>query len=197
MEAPSPDANRRLSAEEWAALDEDEEGELVDGLLEPEEMPDPVHELTVSFLIGVLRAWLASSGFVLGSEVKLLLAPRTGRKPDLSVFLPGSRPPPRRGVIRHPPSIVVEVISPSPRDERRDRVEKMADYAVFGVAYYWLIDPALGTVEIFERNAAGQYVKVVGATAGLIDPVPGCPGLTLDVSALWAELERLGPEADA
>lgn len=197
MEAPSTGASRPLSADEWAGLDEDQEGELVAGFLEPEEMPDPVHELTVSFLIRILATWLARDGFVLGSEAKLLLAPRTGRKPDLSVFLPGNRPPPRRGVIRHPPDIVVEVISPSPRDERRDRVEKMAEYALFSVAYCWLVDPALGTFEIFERNVAGQYVKVVGATAGLINPVPGCAGLTLDVSALWSELERLGPEADA
>jgi Uma2 family endonuclease len=196
MEVPSRGAYRRLSAEEWAGFDEDEEGELVAGVLEPEEMPDAVHELTVSFLIGTLRALLAGAGFVLGSEVKLLLAPRTGRKPDLSVLLPGTPPPPRRGLIRHPPDILVEVISPSPRDERRDRVEKMAEYAAFGVAYYWLVDPALGTFEIFERNAAGQYLKVVGVTAGVIEPVPGCSGLTLDVDALWAELSRLGPETN-
>jgi Uma2 family endonuclease len=196
MEVPSPGDYRRLSAEEWSSLDEDEEGELVAGVLEPEEMPDAVHELTVSFLIGTLRTWLAGAGFVLGSEVKLLLAPRTGRKPDMSVFLPGTQPPPRRGLIRNPPDLVVEVISPSPRDERRDRVEKMAEYAAFGVTHYWLVDPALGTFEIFERNAAGQYVKVVGATSGIIEAVPGCRGLVLDVDALWAELSRLSPEAD-
>lgn len=196
MEVPRPGDYRRLSAEEWSSLDEDEEGELVAGVLEPEEMPDAVHELAVSFLIRTLGTWLGATGFVLGSEVKLLLAPRTGRKPDMSVFLPGTQPPPRRGLIRHPPDLVVEVISPSPRDERRDRVEKMAEYAAFGVAYYWLVDPALGTFEIFERNAIGQYVKVVGATSGVVEPVPGCRGLVLDVDALWAELSRLGAEID-
>ena len=133
---------------------------------------------------------------MLGSEVKLLLSPRNGRKPDLSLFLPGSRPPPRRGVIRRPPDVVVEIISPSPRDERRDRVEKMAEYAAFGVTYYWLVDPAFGTFEIFERNSAAQYVKLVGSTSGAIDPVPGCAGLTLDLDALWSELARLGPETN-
>jgi Uma2 family endonuclease len=150
---PTPGDDRRLTAEEWSSLDEDEEGELVAGVLEPEEMPDAVHELTVSFLIRTLGTWLAGAGFVLGSEVKLLVAPRTGRKPDMSVFLPGTTPPPRRGLIRKPPYLVVEVISPSPRDERRDRVVKTAEYAAFGVTYYWLVDPALGTFEIFERNA--------------------------------------------
>jgi Uma2 family endonuclease len=187
----------RLSTEEWAGLDEDQGGELVAGVVEGEEMPDAVHELAVSFLSLVLRRWLGSSGFVLGSEVKLLVAPSSGRKPDLSVFLPSSPAPPRRGLLRAPPDVVVEVVSPSPRDERRDRVEKMADYARFGVAYYWLVDPALGTFEIFERNAAGQYLKLIGVTGGVVDPVPGCTGLRLEVDVLWADLARLADETTA
>jgi Uma2 family endonuclease len=61
----------------------------------------------------------------------------------------------------------------------------------FGVRFYWLVDPALGSFEIFERTDAGHYVKVIGMTSGVIDAVPGCPGLSLDVDALWAELARL------
>jgi hypothetical protein len=45
--------------------------------------------------------------------------------------------------------------------------------------------------EMFELTAQGNYQKLVGVTGGLIDPVPGCPGLRIDVDALWSELERL------
>lgn len=182
---------RALSAAEWLALDEDEGGELVAGQLVEEEVPDAVHELTVTWLISLVRTWLAGKGFVFGSELKLLTASDTGRKADVVVFLPENPPPPRRGPISRPPDIVVEVVTPSPRDERRDRVEKMGEYAGFGVPYYWLVDPALGSFEIFERSERGYYQKLVGATSGLIDPVPGCQGLTIDVDALWTELERL------
>ena len=89
-----------------------------------EEVPDFTHELTVSWLIGVLRTWLAGRGFVVGSELKLLVGNKRGRKPDL-------------------------------------------------------------------RTASGNYEKLVGVTEGLIDPVPGCSGLMLNVDALWAELARL------
>lgn len=190
----APVRRPRLTVDEWLQLDQDASGELSLGVLEEEEVPDAVHELAVSWLIQILRSWLGMRGFVFGSELKLLVAETTGRKPDLTVFLPGSPPPPRTGPIRRPPDIVIEVVTPSPRDERRDRVDKMAEYAAFGVRYYWLIDPALGSVEVFERTESGHYVKRVGVTAGQVDAVPGCAGLALDVDALWTELARLPRE---
>jgi Uma2 family endonuclease len=66
----------------------------------------------------------------------------------------------------------------------------MSEYAKFGVRYYWLVDPAFATFEMFERTAAG-YTQVVGVTGGRIETVPGCPGLVIDVDALWVELARL------
>lgn len=181
-----------MSIDEWAALPEDDEGELVDGRLEEEEVPDPLHELTVSWLVHALRTWLGVQGFVFTSDLKLVVRPRSGRKPDLSVYLPG-RAVPARGPLRTPPDIAVEVVTPTPRDERRDRVEKMDDYAAFGVRWYWIVDPALGSVEIFERDVAGNFARVRAVTAGQFEDVPGCPGLALDVDALWAELARLSP----
>lgn len=59
---------RPMSVDEWLALDEDEPGELVDGQLVEEEVPDFTHELSVSWLIAMLGAWLGGSGFVAGSD---------------------------------------------------------------------------------------------------------------------------------
>ena len=152
--APDPPApGDELDVEQWARLPEETGGELVDGRLAEEEVPDPIHELAVSWLIALFRAWLGDrGGFVFDSDVKFIVAPTRGRKPDVSVFLPERPAPPRRGPIRRPPDIAIEVVSASPADERRDRVDKMDDYATFGVPYYWLVDPALGAVEIFELD---------------------------------------------
>ena len=179
-----------MTLDEWAALDEDAEGEIVDGILVEEEVPSYLHEVVVTWLAHVLLGWLGEEGWVGGSEAKFAVRPRRGRKPDLSVFLPGRRPP-ARGLVRVPPDIVIEVISPDPRDERRDRVDKHDDYAAFGVRWYWLVDPAFRTLEIFELGADGRYARASAATDAALDSVPGCPGLALEVPALWARLDRL------
>jgi Uma2 family endonuclease len=106
-------ACQALSVEEWIALPEDDAGELVAGHLVEEEAPDAVHELAIAWLIRLFGNWLSGKGFVFGSELKILTAPHTGRKPDVAVFLPNSPSPARRGPIAPPPDILVEVVTPS------------------------------------------------------------------------------------
>jgi Uma2 family endonuclease len=191
-------SERPLSLEAWAALPEDEPGELVDGRLVEEEVVGYAHEVIAAWLIHVLRAWLSDrGGFVGTSDAKFAVGPKGGRKPDLTVYLPGSRKPPAYGLIHVPPDIAVEVVSPTPRDGRRDRVEKVREYASFRVRWYWIVDPQVRALEIFELGADGRYAYALGATEGRIENVPGCKGLSLDVDALWAELDRLGGEGDA
>lgn len=189
--AESP-ATPELSLDEWFALSEDEPGELVEGRLEKEEVPDYLHELLVMLLGRLLGNWTGpQGGLVAGSEAKFAVGSGRGRKPDLSVYLPGSRRPPARGLIRVPPDIAVEIVSPTPRDGRRDRVEKTADYAAFGVAWYWLLDPQLRSLEILELDAQGRYLHVLGASSGTLEKIPGCAGLTLALDALWAAIDSL------
>jgi Uma2 family endonuclease len=174
----TPSIERRMSLAEWANLPEDEPGELVDGLLVEDEVSDFQHEITVSWLF---------------------VASNRGRKPDISVFLTRGQKLPHRGPGTVPPDVMIEVVSPTPRDGRRDRVEKLAEYAAFGVRWYWLVDPRLRTVEIFHLEDNGRYAYAVSASEGVID-VPGFEGLKLDLDALWREIdeaiEREPPASD-
>jgi len=190
-----PSAPPHLSDDAWATLPEDESGELINGVLVEEEVPDWTHETAVGWLIAVFRAWGVPRGArVAASELKYVLGQGKGRKPDVSVLLSGSKPPPGRGAMRRPPDIMIEVVSPSPRDVRRDRLEKRAEYAAFGVRWFWLLEPATRMLEIYELGPDGRYVVVLGAAGGQIDTVPGCEGLVLALDELWAEIDALGEE---
>jgi len=190
--ALDPPAEPSFTLEEWAAWPEDDPGEIVDGHVEEDEVPDYVHEVVVTFLTALFRAWFAGRrGFVGGSDAKLAVAPRRGRKPDVTVYLPGGAVPPARGLVTVPPDIAVEVVSATPRDARRDRVEKLADYAAFGIRWYWIVDPGLRTLEVLELNDDRRYVHVLGTSTGVVSEVPGCPGLAVDLDALWAEVDAL------
>jgi Uma2 family endonuclease len=184
-----------MTIEQWADMPEDDPGELVAGRLVEEEDPDFGHEGIVAALIVTLRPWVRPrGGFVFGSGGKFAVGPGHGRKPDVSVFLPGGAVPPRVGAARVPPDIMIEVISRTAADARRDRIEKALAYAAFRVRFYWLIDPyaRARALEIFELNVAQRYHRVLCASAGLVS-VPGCQGLHLDLDALWAEVDQLGP----
>jgi Uma2 family endonuclease len=186
-----------MTLDEWGALREDEPGELVDGKLVEEEVSNFTHEVVVGWLIHVIRTWLAPrGGWVVGSDFKYAVSAERGRKPDVSVYLPSAAPP--RGaasVARRPPSIMVEVISPSARDERRDRIDKRAEYAAFGVQYYWLLDPDRRVLEVFELGGDGRYVVALSASNGAHE-VPGCPGLGVDLDELWNTIDALPPGED-
>jgi Uma2 family endonuclease len=119
---------------------------------------------------------------VLVSETKYALSKRRGRKPDISVFLTRDRKLPRRGAMRHPPD-------GHDRDRRRGRIEKLREYAAFGVSWYWLVDPEGRSLEILKLGKDGRYIHALDAAEGTID-VPGCEGLTLDLDALWRELDE-------
>jgi Uma2 family endonuclease len=185
-----------MTTEEWAALDDDISGELVDGRIEEEEMPTALHEVVALWIATLLRAWVGPRGGVaFGPELKLVVREGRGRKADASAYLPG-RPFPARsvGATKRPPSIVVEVLSPRPRDVRRDTVDKLREYATFGVSQYWIIDPLARTLEIRELAAKGRHVILLTAAEGT-HPVPGCESLVVDLDALWSEADRL-PETE-
>jgi len=179
-------AAKKLTVEEWYELDDDESSdELVDGVLEEAEVPDRVHELVITWLILALGPWVhARAGFVFASGLRLAIRKHTGRIPDVICYLRGRRP--ESGLVRSAPDIVVEIVSPRPRDARRDRVEKIGDYAHMGAKQYWIVDPKLRTFEVWKLDKRGRYVRTLAASRG-----KARAGVTLDLDALWAEVDRL------
>lgn len=61
------------------------------------------------------------------------------------------------------PNLIVEVLSPS--TARFDRQEKYQAYERHGVGEYWIVDPVHETVEVWNLDEAGRYLRQ-GAFAG-------------------------------
>ena len=184
-----------MTLEEWAELPDEVPGEFVDGRLVEEEMPNFVHEVIVMWLGYVFLGWAEKTNAIVGgSGAKFAVSRDRGRKPDATVFLPTTKRPPAKGMVRVPPDIAIEVVSPSRRDQRRDREEKLAEYADFGIRWYWIVDPERRSVEIQALGEDGRYALAVERSTGSITEIPGCPGLVLDLDVLWSKADVLANE---
>lgn len=85
------------------------------------------------------------------------------------------------------PDFVVEVLSNS--TEERDRGVKFLDYALHGVAEYWIIDPETETIEQYFLED-GEYVLHASLTKGNIVCLV-INGLEIPVRAIFDQEEQL------
>ena len=95
-----------MTLAEWAEMDEDEPGELVDGQIVPEEEMGAEHDVVGAWLIWVLRSWLAPRGGIIGmSDTRFGVSRTRGRKPDTYVYLRGD-------YLRRDSSSTLQALSP-------------------------------------------------------------------------------------
>jgi Uma2 family endonuclease len=191
---------QRMTADEFeAAFGESEREdrapgtdlELVGGVVVEGEMPSRRHQIMLRALENVLEPWARAKGGGTWANPDLRLGDYDVREPDLIAWWSG-QPVPWDGQMRAVPDLIVEVVSPRPRDVQRDRTQKLIEYCAFGVPHYWTLEPIHRVFEVYLRQrATGQgwtYGRVLLATAGIVMPVVG-PAIDLD--ALW----RLVPDA--
>ncbi len=87
--------------------------------------------------------------------------------------------------IMGPPTMVVEVVSPT--SVYRDRVTKKALYERFGIGEYWLVDPADEYIEIFTlTNGRYELLSAASVQEGTLTSAV-LAGLVLDLARLFAE----------
>ncbi|AKT44053.1 Uma2 family endonuclease [Chondromyces crocatus] len=91
---------------------------------------------------------------------------------------------PEESFFELPPDWVCEVLSSS--TAAHDRLEKMPVYAAAGVAWAWLIDPIVSSLEVFRLDPRGRWiVEQVFRGDASVRPVP-FDALDLDLASLWA-----------
>jgi len=129
--------------------------EIIDGDLYVAHQPSFEHQYVCAELCAALHAWSAQSGLGLAVPAPgIIFAEDDNVAPDV-VWL--SRQRLREilsadGKLHGPPELIVEVLSPGPSNQRRDREAKLTLYARRGVDEYWIVNAQRRTVEIYQRS---------------------------------------------
>ncbi|MEK6814137.1 MAG: Uma2 family endonuclease [Nitrospirota bacterium] len=144
------------------------------------------------------QAILANLHRILGPFVherrlgKLLFAPFDILFSDLDVVQPDMLfvSAPRASIItdknvRGAPDLVIEVLSDSTR--KTDEIIKRKLYERFGVQEYWLLDPDLETIKVYQNTEKGHIrAAELSREAGDALTSPLLPGLSISLDAVFA-----------
>ncbi len=158
--------------------------EVLDGVLIKEPSPNVPHQRVSRRLLRILEDYFWQED----PEGEVFVAPLDVTFHDINVVQPdlfyvsGQQ----KAIVKHaridgPPTLVVEVLSPS--THRKDRLKKMQIYQRAGVQHYWLVDPEEKTLECFALRDGLYTVMAAGMEEDVVEH-PDFPGLSIDLKAL-------------
>jgi len=158
--------------------------ELHEGELSVTPAPSPKHQQVSRNLFLLLHHHVKSRGRgeVLYAPIDCILSDVTIVQPDI-VYLENARLPAisARG-IEGPPTLVVEILSPS--TIQIDRSVKLQLYARHGVPYYWIVDPDAQSIEAYTLTG-GAYQLMARLEGSQPVSLPPFPDLVLIPASLW------------
>jgi Uma2 family endonuclease len=158
--------------------------ELHEGELSVTPAPSPKHQEVSRNLTVLLHEYVKTQrlGQVFYAPIDCILSDITIIQPDIVYVDTGRLPSVTGRGIEGPPTLVIEILSPS--TIQIDRGVKFQLYARHGVPYYWIVDPEARTVEAY-RLTEGTY-QLAGRLVGS-EPVslPPFPDLALVPASIW------------
>jgi Uma2 family endonuclease len=179
--------SRLVTYEEWLRMPEVQDAieEVVDGEIQVVPPNKLNHTLIVQRVFARLSAQLDSARHIaLIANFGLIVrrSPLTSRVPDLAVFDPSTLVE-RDGYIHSAPQLIAEVLSPA--NTRREREQKLADYASMGVPEVWVVSPEARNVEVLLLSDA-RLVRSAILAEGLLRPTR-FPHVQIHISEIWPD----------
>ena len=179
--------SKTVTYEEWLRMLEvrDAIEEVVNGEIRVMPVPKWNHGEVVESLQYSLNSQLDRRTFrVVATNFGLIIckSPLTSRVPDLAVF-ERSTIIEQDGYIHSAPQLVVEVLSPA--NSRREREEKLADYASLGVPEVWVVSPEARTVEVLYLEDGFLHSEQILAR-GVLTPRL-FPAVSIDIAHIWPD----------
>src|SRR4051812_36967011 len=176
----------KMTAKQFLELGEDPPGvrlELVNGEIAVSPSPIPKHGYTVIQLARILSQHIKTQKLGrLYPDVDTIFGEYDVRRPDLLFFSKGRTHLIGEKAMEGPPDLCVEVLSPS--SVRIDRKDKFKQYAIGGVRFYWIIDPAKRTVEGHTLTGGKYRLSGEGKNDDTIT-LPPFKDLKISLIELW------------
>lgn len=159
--------------------------EILEGILIKEPSPNVSHQRASRQLQRILEDYfwkVDPAGEVFDAPLDVTLRDINVVQPDL-LYVSGEQDLIVKDTrVDGPPTLVVEVISPS--SSRKDRLQKMRIYQKAGVRHYWLVNPMDKTLECFALRDGIYALLASGMDEDIIEH-PDFMGLSIALTHLW------------
>jgi Uma2 family endonuclease len=147
--------------------------EFTDGCLEVLPAPTDRHQAILGFLFLMFFTFInPRGGKVHFAPLRLRIRPGKFREPDLLLVLDANDAR-RQNRFWLGADLTVEVVSSKPDDQKRDTVDKRADYAEARVPEYWIVNPETEAITVLRLEGeayqeVGQFRRGDTATSVLL-----------------------------
>ena len=142
--------------QEYLALDAGRQIEFDRGCVEVLDLPTKEHQRMVRFLFLLMESFVTSRrlGEVFFAPLPVRLWKEKYREPDLIFIKQG-----RDDIGKYPngADLIIEIVSDSPSDRKRDLETKVGEYEMAGIQEYWVVDPQQSMVYV-HRLVHSKYV---------------------------------------
>jgi len=160
-----------VSVQEYLASDYEPDCDYVDGVLEERNLGEQDHSRLAILIGGYFLRHEKRFGVKVLAEQRVQISPTRFRVPDIALVEPDNR----EQIIRTPPLLCIEILSP---EDRLKRIRIRADdFLNTGVPEIWIIDP--------QNRRCYRYTKAAGfheVLAGVLTTSDG--RITLNLAEL-------------
>jgi Uma2 family endonuclease len=165
-------------------LDERYRYELIAGDLQVSPAPGVDHQWVLAQLFGILWTYVVGRtlGMVFVAPLDVIFSEHDVVEPDILYLTVEQVERTRVRGIEEPPTLVVEIQSPS--TQKRDRTLKLELYERQGVSHYWLVHPSRRSLQAYELR--GRRYELLATLTGNAEFRPALfPGLTIRLGDVW------------
>ncbi|CAA9568038.1 MAG: hypothetical protein AVDCRST_MAG33-2242 [uncultured Thermomicrobiales bacterium] len=163
--------------------------ELLNGEIVVSAAPTWKHQVVLQMLNRSIDGWVVQhgTGIALTAPVDIVLDAENVLQPDLLYVGPDNPGRVRNGRFHGAPDLAVEIISPTSRN--RDATVKAMRYALAGIREFWLVDPDLRTIALFELDGTFYTERAPESDGVFVSGV--LTGLRLDPASVFAAADRV------